>query len=237
MLKKEKIKELEEKIGYEFKKKELIWQALTHSSFSNEQKINKYKNYERLEFLGDAVLELLSSQFFFETYPDMPEGEMTKLRSSMVCELALAYCARDISLGDYLLLGKGEEITGGRTRDSIISDVMEAVIGALYLDGGLSEADAFVKKYILSDLESKQLFYDSKTILQEEVQRDGQSLTYELVSETGPDHDKGFMVEARIDGQTVERAREEIKNPPSSRPLIRRCLQEKSNRYREEECI
>ncbi len=148
MLKKEKIKELEEKIGYEFKKKELIWQALTHSSFSNEQKINKYKNYERLEFLGDAVLELLSSQFFFETYPDMPEGEMTKLRSSMVCELALAYCARDISLGDYLLLGKGEEITGGRTRDSIISDVMEAVIGALYLDGGLSEADAFVKKYI-----------------------------------------------------------------------------------------
>ncbi len=203
MLKKEKIKELEEKIGYEFKKKELIWQALTHSSFSNEQKINKYKNYERLEFLGDAVLELLSSQFFFETYPDMPEGEMTKLRSSMVCELALAYCARDISLGNYLLLGKGEEITGGRTRDSIISDVMEAVIGALYLDGGLSEADAFVKKYILSDLESKQLFYDSKTILQEEVQRDGQSLTYELVSETGPDHDKVFMVEARIDGQTV----------------------------------
>ena len=203
MLKKEKIKELEEKIGYEFKKKELIWQALTHSSFSNEQKINKYKNYERLEFLGDAVLELLSSQFFFETYPDMPEGEMTKLRSSMVCELALAYCARDISLGDYLLLGKGEEITGGRTRDSIISDVMEAVIGALYLDGGLSEADAFVKKYILSDLESKQLVYDSKTILQEEVQRDGQSLTYELVSETGPDHDKVFMVEARIDGQTV----------------------------------
>ena len=203
MLKKEKIKELEEKIGYEFKKKELIWQALTHSSFSNEQKINKYKNYERLEFLGDAVLELLSSQFFFETYPDMPEGEMTKLRSSMVCELALAYCARDISLGDYLLLGKGEEITGGRTRDSIISDVMEAVIGALYLDGGLSEADAFVKKYILSELESKQLFYDSKTILQEEVQRDGQSLTYELVSETGPDHDKVFMVEARIDGQTV----------------------------------
>ena len=203
MLKKEKIKELEEKIGYEFKKKELIWQALTHSSFSNEQKINKYKNYERLEFLGDAVLELLSSQFFFETYPDMPEGEMTKLRSSMVCELALAYCARDISLGDYLLLGKGEEITGGRTRDSIISDLMEAVIGALYLDGGLSEADAFVKKYILSDLESKQLFYDSKTILQEEVQRDGQSLTYELVSETGPDHDKVFMVEARIDGQTV----------------------------------
>lgn len=201
MLRKEKIKELEKKIGYEFKKKELIWQALTHSSFSNEQKINKYKNYERLEFLGDAVLELLSSQFFFETYPEMPEGEMTKLRSSMVCELALAYCARDISLGDYLLLGKGEEATGGRTRDSIISDVMEAVIGALYLDGGLAVADAFVKKYILSDLESKQLFYDSKTILQEEVQKEGKNLTYELVSEIGPDHDKIFVMEVRIDGQ------------------------------------
>lgn len=201
MLRKEKIKELEKKIGYEFKKKELIWQALTHSSFSNEQKINKYKNYERLEFLGDAVLELLSSQFFFETYPEMPEGEMTKLRSSMVCELALAYCARDISLGDYLLLGKGEEATGGRKRDSIISDVMEAVIGALYLDGGLAVADAFVKKYILSDLESKQLFYDSKTILQEEVQKEGKNLTYELVSEIGPDHDKIFVMEVRIDGQ------------------------------------
>jgi len=205
MLRKEKIKELEEKIGYEFKKKELLRQALTHSSFSNEQKINKYKNYERLEFLGDAVLELLSSQFFFETYPEMPEGEMTKLRSSMVCELALAYCARDISLGDYLLLGKGEEATGGRMRDSIISDVMEALIGALYLDGGLAAADAFVKKYILSDLESKQLFYDSKTILQEEVQKEGKELTYELLEEIGPDHDKVFVMEVRIDGQRAGR--------------------------------
>ena len=199
----ERLAAFEKKIGYRFTDRRYLLQAFTHSSYANERKIRKLPDNERLEFLGDAVLELLSSQFFFETYPDMPEGEMTKLRSSMVCELALAYCARDISLGDYLLLGKGEEITGGRTRDSIISDVMEAVIGALYLDGGLSAADAFVKKYILSDLESKQLFYDSKTILQEEVQRDGQSLTYELVSETGPDHDKVFMVEARIDGQTV----------------------------------
>lgn len=199
MLKKEKIKELEEKIGYEFKKKELIWQALTHSSFSNEQKINKYKNYERLEFLGDAVLELLSSQFFFETYPDMPEGEMTKLRSSMVCELALAYCARDISLGDYLLLGKGEEITGGRTRDSIISDVMEATIGAIYLDSGIEEARAFIGRFILSDLEHKQLFYDAKTILQEEIQKEnGGVLRYELVREEGPEHDKTFVVEVMV---------------------------------------
>ena len=194
---------LEERIGYCFQDKKLLRQALTHSSCSNEQKINKLPDYERLEFLGDAVLELVSSDHIFRENPEMSEGELTKFRSSIVCEPALAFCARQIGLEEFSLLGRGEELTGGRKRDSIISDVMEAVIGALYLDGGLSEADAFVKKYILSDLESKQLFYDSKTILQEEVQRDGQSLTYELVSETGPDHDKVFMVEARIDGQTV----------------------------------
>lgn len=203
MYKQEELKELESKIGYEFKEKALLLQALTHSSFSNEQKINRYKNYERLEFLGDAVLELLSSRFFFETYPEMSEGQMTRMRSSMVCEPALAFCARDISLGKYILLGKGEEATGGRGRDSIISDVMEAVIGAIYLDGGIGEADKFVRKYILSDLENKQLFYDSKTILQERVQKTGRSIVYELVSEVGPDHDKTFTVEAIIDGKTA----------------------------------
>lgn len=203
MFNQEKLKELEEKIGYVFKRKELLKQALTHSSFSNEQKINKLANYERLEFLGDAVLELLSSQFFFENYPEMSEGEMTRLRSSMVCEPALAFCARDISLGQYILLGKGEEATGGRQRDSITSDVMEAVIGAIYLDGGFEQADRFVKKYILSDLEDKQLFYDSKTILQEKVQKMGKSLVYVIVDETGPEHNKMFTVEARIEGQTV----------------------------------
>ena len=151
------------------------------------------------------MLELLSSRFFFETYPDMSEGEMTRLRSSMVCEPALAFCARDLDLGKYILLGKGEEATGGRKRDSIISDVMEAVIGAIYLDGGLLEADKFVRKFILSDLENKQLFYDSKTLLQEQVQKEGRTLTYELVSESGPDHEKVFVVEAVIDGKTVGR--------------------------------
>lgn len=199
----DRLRQLEERIGYCFQDKGLLRQALTHSSYTNEQKINKFPDYERLEFLGDAVLELVSSDHIFRENPEMSEGELTKFRSSIVCEPALAFCARQIGLEEFILLGRGEELTGGRKRDSIISDVMEAVIGALYLDGGLSEADAFVKKYILSDLESKQLFYDSKTILQEEVQRDGQSLTYELVSETGPDHDKVFMVEARIDGQTV----------------------------------
>lgn len=194
---------LEKKIGYEFQDKALLCQALTHSSFSNEQKINKSENYERLEFLGDAVLELISSQFFFKQYPDWKEGQLTRVRSSMVCEPALAYCAREIELQKYIRLGKGEETTGGRNRDSIISDVMEAVLGAIYLDGGLSYAETFVHTFILSDLENKQLFYDSKSILQERVQKEGKELSYQLVSETGPDHDKVFVIEALIDGEVV----------------------------------
>lgn len=197
------LKELEGKIGYVFRNKKLIKEALTHSSFSNEQKINKYRNYERLEFLGDAVLELLSSRFIFGNYPGMSEGQMTRLRSTMVCETALAFCARDIFLGRYILLGKGEEATGGRERDSILSDVMEAVIGAVYLDGGIDAAEEFVTRFVFSDLENKQLFYDSKSLLQERVQKKGKELSYELVAEIGPEHDKIFVVEARIDGETV----------------------------------
>ena len=198
------IGELEKKIGYQFRDKSLLKQALTHSSFANEQRINKLKDYERLEFLGDAVLELISSDFLFHENPQMPEGKLTKLRSSMVCEPALAYCARDIELGRYMLLGKGEEATGGRNRDSITSDVMEAVIGALYLDGGFDAAHDFIHRFILSDLENKILFYDSKTILQEVVQGHYEEpLHYELIGEEGPDHDKRFLVEAVIGNTTI----------------------------------
>ncbi len=200
----ETIKELEQKIEYCFRDKTLIRQALTHSSFANEQKINRYKNYERIEFLGDAVLELVASQYLFETFPDMPEGQMTKVRSSTVCEPALAYCAKDIELEKYILLGKGEERTGGRNRDSIISDVMEAVIGAIYLDGGLPQAKAFIHKFILSDMEDKQLFYDSKTIIQEYAQQGGLgSLKYQLIAETGPEHKKEFHVELYLQDQKI----------------------------------
>lgn len=197
----ESIKELESKIGYSFKDDQLVKMALTHSSYSNELKINKYGNYERLEFLGDAVLEMCSSIFFYENYPDMNEGQLTRLRSSMVCEQALAYCAREFDLPKYILLGKGEENSGGRYRDSIVSDVFEAVLGAIYLDGGLEEAKKFVNEYVLKDLENKQLFYDAKTILQEKVQKDGKVLRYELVSESGPDHEKEFTVNAIIDDE------------------------------------
>lgn len=195
--------ELEKTIGYEFKDKELIKMALTHSSYSNELKINKYGNYERLEFLGDAVLELISSQFFYFQYADMNEGQLTRLRSSMVCEQALAFCAREINLPQYILLGKGEEGTGGRNRDSIISDVFEALIGAMYIDGGFDTANDFILKYVLTDLENKKLFYDAKTILQERMQKDGKILSYTVVSESGPDHDKLFVVNAVVEGNII----------------------------------
>ena len=195
----ELLEELQDKIGYRFQNTDLLKQALTHSSFANEQKINKLKDYERLEFLGDAVLELVSSEFLFRENPQMPEGQLTKLRASMVCEPALAYCAKDIDLGSYILLGRGEEYTGGRYRSSITSDVMEAIIGAIFLDGGIENAKKHIYRFILSDLENKILFLDSKTILQEEIQKkkDAQ-LRYELICESGPDHNKQFTVDAYL---------------------------------------
>lgn len=200
----ELLKELQSKIGYGFKDDALLRQALTHSSFSNEQKINKLINYERLEFLGDAVLEMVSSEFLFKENPEMAEGQLTKLRASIVCEPTLAYCARDIGLSSYILLGRGEEATGGRRRDSIISDVMEAVIGAIFLDGGIEEAEKYIYRFVLSDLENKILFMDSKTLLQEEIQKNSAAqLRYELVAETGPDHAKEFHVKAYLNGNQI----------------------------------
>ena len=200
-----KIELLEQRIGYAFRDKELLQQALTHSSYANEQKINKRQDYERLEFLGDAVLELVSSDYLFQAHPDLPEGKLTKQRSSMVCEPALAFCARDIELEQFIYLGKGEEATGGRKRDSIISDVMEAVIGAIYLDGGLDPARDYINRFILSDLEHKQLFYDSKTILQERVQRlPNASLAYVLTGAPGRAHDTLYREEAQLNGKHSE---------------------------------
>lgn len=194
-----KIRELEEKIGYCFQDQELLKHALRHSSYVNEKHMKKHECNERLEFLGDAVLEVVSSEFLFFEHQTMPEGELTKKRASMVCEPALAFCARDIDLGEYLLLGKGEEATGGRKRDSVTSDAMEALIGAIYLDGGFASAKEFIHRFILNDLENKKLFFDSKTILQEIVQADiNKPITYQLLKEEGPDHNKAFYVEVFI---------------------------------------
>lgn len=191
--------ELEERAEYVFQDKALLFQAMTHSSFANEHKYERTKDNERLEFLGDAVLEIISSEFLFLNYPKMPEGDLTKLRASIVCEPTLAVCARELGIDKYLLLGKGEEHTGGRNRDSIVSDAMEALIGAIYLDGGFANAKEFVQKFILNDIENKQLFYDSKTTLQEIVQgRYEEDVRYVLLREEGPDHNKSFYMQALL---------------------------------------
>ena len=184
-------------IQYQFNNIGLLKNAMTHSSYANEKKTGNYKDNERLEFLGDAVLELTSSEFIYTGNPDMNEGKMTRLRASIVCEPTLAMCARQIHLQEYIMLGKGEDLTGGRTRDSIISDALEALIGAIYLDGGFANAKEFIHRFVLNDLENKQLFYDSKTILQEVVQAHGLEVEYELTGEEGPEHDKKFHVIAK----------------------------------------
>lgn len=199
-----KIEKLEKIIGYTFKDKMLFKRALTHTSFANEQRINKNGDYERLEFLGDAVLELLTSEYIYLNNSEMGEGSMTKLRSMIVCETALAQSAKQIELSEYIFLGKGESAMGGRKRESIISDVMEALIGAMYLDGGIDVAKQFVHKYILTDIENKELIYDAKSSLQEFVQkRKAGQIGYVLLSEIGPEHDKQFECAVEIDGNRM----------------------------------
>lgn len=199
-----RIEEFEKIIGYSFRNKSLISEALTHSSYANEHRLNYMSNNERLEFLGDAVLEISISEYLYNRYPNEPEGYLTKMRASIVCEPTLALCSKDIRLGEFLLLGKGEELTGGRERKSITSDAFEAVIGAIYLDGGFANAKEFIDKFILADIKDKQLFYDSKTILQEIVQAKGdKNLVYKLVGENGPDHNKQFEVNAMLGDEIV----------------------------------
>ena len=202
------MRELQERIGYTFRRQELLKSALMHSSYTNETHLPKYKCNERLEFLGDAVLEIVTSDFLYHKYTEKPEGDLTKIRASIVCEPTLAYCAEAINLGSYLFLGKGEDATGGRNRNSVVSDAMEAVIGAIYLDGGFASAKEYIHRFILNDIEHKQLFYDSKTILQEIIQsrQDGE-LSYEILKEEGPDHNKSFEVRALVGDQEIGRGK------------------------------
>lgn len=193
------LKELQDKINYQFNDEQLLFTALTHSSYANEHKLHKIHHNERLEFLGDAVLEIVSSDFLFKNFPDMAEGQMSKKRASLVCEPTLAYCARQITLGKYLMLGKGEDMGGGRNRDSILSDALEAVIGSIYLDGGLEKASAFIMANVLNDIEHKAMFQDSKTILQEILQKEHKEpITYEVVDTTGPEHNRMFVMQVKL---------------------------------------
>ena len=201
----DKLVDLQKKIQYKFQDFGLLEMAMRHSSYANEHHMERLECNERLEFLGDAVLEVVSSEFLYKTFPRLPEGEMTKKRASLVCEPALAFCAREIDLGSFLLLGKAEAFAvrlhifqhpGG---DSIVSDAMEATIGAIFLDGGFEPAKTFVLNYILNDIEHKQLFYDSKTILQELIQGEtDEEIVYTILKEEGPDHDKSFWAQVSV---------------------------------------
>jgi ribonuclease-3 len=199
------LSKLEDRIGYDFKSHELLIQALTHSSYANEMKMTKEKNNERLEFLGDAVLELVTSEYVYNEHKDLSEGDLTKIRASIVCEQTLSSCAQDMNIGNFLLLGKGEDLSGGRKRESILSDSLEAIIGAIYLDGGFANAKEFIRNNIFNKMENKQLFYDSKTILQEIIQNDDnrQKIRYKLISEQGPDHNKSFTMALFIDNEQI----------------------------------
>ncbi len=194
---------LEEKIEYQFQNRSLLLTAVTHTSYANEHRKEKAVHNERLEFLGDAVLEVVSSEYLFHKYPKKQEGELSKIRASMVCEPSLAKCARDLDLPRYLRLGKGEELMGGREKDSITSDATEAVIGAIYLDGGFEAAKTFVMNYILLELSEEDLFKDAKTRLQELIQEQNKKVEYTILSEEGPDHDKHFTAGVFVDGKRI----------------------------------
>ena len=198
------MQKLEEKIGYSFKNKKLLETALTHSSYVNEKHLDGCMSYERQEFLGDSVLGLVTAEFLFSHQPMLPEGRMTRLRAELVCEASLHKTALSLGLGQYMRLGKGESNTGGRERPSILADMVEALIAAIYLDSGMDEARKFVREKVLGDVEisEQRRSADYKTRLQELVQRKAnQNIAYELISESGPDHNKLFEFEVRINGQ------------------------------------
>ena len=199
------IKDLEAAIGYRFRNITLLQNALTHSSYANERWHNSLLSNERLEFLGDAILGMTVAKYLYQTFPDRPEGELTRMRADMVCEQTLAMVAAKIELGRHLLLGNGEEQGGGRSRNSILADAVESVIAACFLDGGMEAAQRFIDRFILVEVPVKTLHNaDYKTALQELVQqKKNQVLSYTLIGQSGPDHDKHFDVEVKLNGTVV----------------------------------
>ena len=199
---------LEERLGYHFKNNLLLQEALTHKSFANEQKGGSQSDNERLEFLGDAVLDLIISEIIFTEYPSKREGELSKKRASLVREEALAPLAKEIGIGDFLQLGKGEERSGGREKDSLLADALESIIAAVYLDGGFADAQKMVKRLFSPLISSSPLILDFKSEVQELCQKQGLGVpTYRTVSEEGPDHDKRFEVALSLKGETLASGR------------------------------
>lgn len=199
------MRSLEEKIGYKFNNINLLKNALTHSSFANEVR-NGYTSNERLEFLGDSVLSVIVSDYIYKQFPDMPEGDLTRMRAALVCEKTLCEFSREIGMGEFLLLGKGEDRCGGRDRDSILADAFEAVLAAIYLDGGMEAARCHVMRFVLRELahEESDAVKDYKTALQQIVQRNPEeNVNYILTGETGPDHDKRFTVEVHLNSNVI----------------------------------
>ena len=199
------LEEFQGKIRYYFNDKELLIEALSHSSYANEKRKGRNSN-ERLEFLGDSVLSIVVSQYLFEHFTHLPEGELTKIRASLVCEKSLYEFAKQIDLGEHILLGKGEENTGGRERVSILADAFEAVIAAVFLDGGLEAAKRHILKFIPKDIDDRKpvSFSDHKTILQEIIQKNPEEkVEYKLVGQSGPDHNKAFKVQVRLNSNVI----------------------------------
>ena len=195
---------LEEKLGYQFEQPALLENALTHSSYANESRDREMQSNERLEFLGDSVLGMVVADYLYRAHPDLPEGDLTRTRAALVCEGSLVEVAQQLGLGAYLKLGKGEDAGGGRTRPSILADAVEAVLAAVYLDGGIGSARKIIRRFILDREEEKGASRDYKTALQEMVQREsGQVLTYRLTGADGPDHAKVFSMEVDLNGATV----------------------------------
>lgn len=196
---------LEKRLQYKFNNINYLKNALTHSSYANEVR-DGFSSNERLEFLGDSVLSVIVSEYIFEKFPKMPEGELTRLRASLVCEKALCSFARELHIGDYLMLGKGEERGGGRERDSILADAFEAVLAAIFLDGGMAPAKEHIMRFVLRDVKhtSDETFKDYKTTLQEIIQRNPEeSVSYILTNQSGPDHNKSFTVEVRLNSNVI----------------------------------
>lgn len=198
--------DLQDKIGYHFKNIALLNEALTHSSYANEHKTKHIKYNERLEFLGDAVLSIVVSDYIFKNCPQLPEGELTKLRASLVCEKSLYQFAKKINLGSYILLSKGERNNGGDDRASILADAFEALIAAIYIDGGFSAASKHILNFVIPEIKNSKnrKSNDYKTTLQEIIQKNpGEMLEYVLVSESGPDHNKHFVSEVHLNSNVI----------------------------------